>query len=477
MRLPARLSLSTFAVAVVVSPLAWAQEYKHEEVVVTATRTETSVRDVLADVTVIDRQQIESLAPGRSIGEVLQRFAGVQFNSNGGRGTTQGIYIRGASSGYTLLMIDGVRYGSLTAGGPALENMPVELIERIEVLKGSASALYGSDAVGGVIQIFTKRGQGATKPLAGQASVTAGENGHKSGTAGFYGAQNGFDYSLNVSRVVDHGISMSNAKDVNNFNPDRDGFNQTAFTSAIGFKFSNAWRADLNIMHTSGRVFSDTAPYVNPLADMKTEVAKLQLTGKILSNWTSKISIGESKDIQDNKGQGSNNSRYVTKQTEYKWDNDFKIALGTALVGVERLEQNIDVAQPPSWGAYNITKRNINSIFVGLHGMHNAHSWQANLRHDKNSQFGSASSYGLNYGYELNEKLRVYAAHGKSIKAPTFNQLYYQTSGNPALQPEEGKSNEIGLVFTHFNHEAKLLTYNNNINNLIQYKNNQLVNT
>ena len=113
-RTPARFSLTAVALAAALAQAAFANEQKHEEVVVTATRTEANARDVLADVTVIDREQIDSIAPGRSIGEVLQRFAGVQFNSNGGRGNSQGVSIRGAGGGYILLLIDGVRYGSLT---------------------------------------------------------------------------------------------------------------------------------------------------------------------------------------------------------------------------------------------------------------------------------------------------------------------------------------------------------------------------
>lgn len=471
----ARFALTAVAIAATLAQTTFANEQKHEEVVVTATRTESNVRDVLADVTVIDREQIDSVAPGRSVGEILQRFAGVQFNSTGGRGSSQGIYIRGAGNGYTLLLVDGVRYGSLTLGSPALENFPVELIERIEVLKGPASALYGSDAVGGVIQIFTKRGKDAKKPFTPQASFTVGENGHKSGNAGFYGVQNGFDYNLNISRIVDHGISMTNSKEVFNFNQDRDGFNQTAFTGTIGYKFNEKWRADFNVINTKGRVFSDTGAHANPFADMKTEVAKLQITGTVNPIWTSNLSIGQSKDTQDNQGQGAENSLYVTKQTEYKWDNELQTALGTALFGLEKLQQKIIPTDP--WGTYDVKSRDINSVFIGLLGQHQAHSWQINLRNDDNSQFGNATTYGLTYGYELFSGLRAHFSHGKSVKAPTFNQLYYKSAwgaGNPNLTSETGKSNELGLTWQANSHEAKLIYFDNKITNLIQADSNNI---
>ena len=347
---PARFSLTAVALATTLAQAAFANEQTHNDVVVTATRAEVNARDVLADVTVIDREQLESIAPGRSIGEVLQRFAGVQFNSTGGRGTSQGIYIRGAANGYTLLMIDGVRYGSLTLGSPALENIPVELIERIEVLKGPASALYGSDAVGGVIQVFTKRGQGASAPLTGQASVTLGENGHKSTAAGLRGAQNSFDYYVNLSRVVDHGISMTNPKDTYNYNQDRDGFDQTAVTAGLGFTLNKDWRADATFMQSEGTAYADTGSLVNPFVEMRSQATQLKLSGKLSPLLTSKFSIGQSKDKNSNLGRQGGDSLYITEQTEYKWDNEFSTPLGLVIAGVEHLDQTIDVNEPASWG-------------------------------------------------------------------------------------------------------------------------------
>ncbi|MEG2049929.1 MAG: TonB-dependent receptor plug domain-containing protein, partial [Comamonas sp.] len=186
-------------------------ESRMAETVVTATRTESRVDETLADVAVITSAQIETMAPARSAAELLQRLAGgVQLSSNGGRGATQSVFLRGAASTQTLLLIDGVRYGSATSAAPVLENLPLELIDRIEVVKGPASALYGSEAIGGVIQVFTKRGTDAGKPFVGNASVTVGENGYKSGSAGLRGAQGGFDYQIGVNRLVDHGFSATN---------------------------------------------------------------------------------------------------------------------------------------------------------------------------------------------------------------------------------------------------------------------------
>ncbi len=444
-----------------------AQDAQLPQTVVTATRTESRLDETLADVAVITRAQIEAVGPGRSVAEVLQRLAGVQLSSYGGRGHGQTVFLRGTGGSHALLLVDGVRYGSATAAAPVLSNLPLELIERIEVVKGPASALYGSEAVGGVIQVFTKRGQGAGKPFLGNAEVTLGEYGHKSGTVGLRGEQNGFDYQLSLSRVVEHGISATNSHDAWNYDPDRDGFDQTAAQVAVGYAFNADWRVQAQWLQSKGTVFLDEGPG-NPYTDMRTEVGRVQLRGQVLPRWRSTLSVGESTDKQINLESAYGNSHFNTRQTEYKWDNEISTPLGLVLAGLERLEQKVDTSDD-----YAVNKRSIDAVFVGINGSAGRHSWQANVRRDDNSQFGDFTTYGLSYGFELLSGLRAYAAHGKSMRAPSFNDLYYvsawwpQYNGNPHLQPEQGKNNEIGLQWHQGAHSAKLLHFSNKINNLI----------
>jgi vitamin B12 transporter len=145
--------VSAFAVA----PSAFAQSQvttQLKEVVVTATRTQTRADDLVSDVVVLDRAAIEA-STGRTLTEVLARSAGIQMTATGGAGSLSGIFIRGTETRHTILLIDGVRYGTATAGLPNLDSLPLEMVERIEVLKGPGSALYGSDAVGGVVRVPT----------------------------------------------------------------------------------------------------------------------------------------------------------------------------------------------------------------------------------------------------------------------------------------------------------------------------------
>ncbi len=168
------------------------------ETVVTATRSPTRSDELVSDVTVIDRATIEA-STARTLPELLARTAGLQFTANGGLGKNAGVFIRGTEARHTILLIDGVRYGSATAGTPTWEAVPVEMIERIEVLKGPASAIYGADAAGGVVQIFTRKGAKGLHPY---ASVTLGSDSFRELNAGLRGGQDNVSYALGVSQDV-----------------------------------------------------------------------------------------------------------------------------------------------------------------------------------------------------------------------------------------------------------------------------------
>ena len=173
----ARLAVLPLALSSAFASLAFAQTTPAlPETVVTATRVATRADQLTSEVIVVDREAIERSA-GRTLPEVLARTASVQMTSNGGRGKTAGVFIRGTESRHTILLIDGVRYGSATAGTPVWDNIPVDMIERIEVLKGPASALYGPDAAGGVVQIFTRRGTQGFRPAARAAQARPSSGG------------------------------------------------------------------------------------------------------------------------------------------------------------------------------------------------------------------------------------------------------------------------------------------------------------
>lgn len=464
------------ATMAVLAPLSFAvaSEINLATTVVTATRSETKLDDTLADVRVISAEQIRS-APGRSLAEILQRFADVRMASNGGRGNTQSAYIRGSKQ--VVLLIDGVRYGSATMGVPTLESIPLELIERIEVVHGPASALYGSDAIGGVIQVFTKQGKGAHQAWEPNASMTLGSAGYKAADAGFVGVQNGWNYSLRAARVLDPGFSVTNEK-LSAYRPDSDKFHQTSISAALGYAFNADWRLDANFMHSEGEAEYDLdSVYTSngyAIVDasynaIEAQTTQLKLSGVLSPNWSNSLSIARSQDKQSAHHSllGSVDTYadlFSTVQQEYKWNHEVKTPLGLVVAGLEHLEQKVRSSEP-----YDRDSRSTSSLFAGINGSYLQHSWQVNARRDKDSQFGGFNTWGLAYGYELMDGLRGHVSRASSLRAPTFNDLYYPYSGNPALQPESALNNEMGLTWKVQQHQVKWVRFDNKVSNLIAW--------
>jgi vitamin B12 transporter len=185
--------------------------------------------------------QIEA-STARTLPELLARTAGLQMSANGATGKTSSVFIRGTESRHTILLIDGVRFGSATAGTPSWDNIPVEMIERIEVLKGPASALYGSEGVGGVVQIFTRRGKQGFHPY---ASATLGSERWRQWTGGFTGGQGAWTWALGLQQLRERGQSSTNPKvQFGNFNADVDPFTQDAINASLALQINRDWRAD-----------------------------------------------------------------------------------------------------------------------------------------------------------------------------------------------------------------------------------------
>ncbi|MBU1444572.1 MAG: TonB-dependent receptor [Gammaproteobacteria bacterium] len=434
------------------------------ETVVTATRTPARADELVSDTAVIDRAQIERFA-SRTLPDLLARVAGVQVTSNGGRGNPSSVFIRGAENRHTILLIDGVRYGSATLGTPVWDNIPVEMIERIEVVKGPASALYGSDGVGGVVQIFTRQARSGDPAFSPRASTTLGSRGYRQITGGFSGANGPFTYSLDAQRTLDRGFSSTNSKvPFGNYNPDRDPFEQSALNASLGFQLNRDWKIDAGLTYSDGVTHYDDGPDRDTRGKIRTEVAHIGVRGVVLPGWTTQLRYGRSQDSSRAIVAASYSLPGIFKTTEdqYLWQNDIATPIGTVVAGLERREQKVD-----SDTRYTVNARDIDSAFAGLNGSAGAHSWQLNARHDRNTQFGDSNTWFGGYGYRLSPNWRVHASHGTSFVAPSFNQLYYPDFGNTALQPEEGKNTDVGITWSQDGHSVKLVRFDNRIRGFI----------
>lgn len=430
-----------------------------KETVVTAARTSQRVDELVSDVTVITRAEIEK-SVGRTLPEILARASGVQFNSNGGLGKNSSVNIRGAEARHTILLIDGVRYGSATAGAPSWDNIPVDMIERIEILKGPASALYGSEAVGGVVQVFLRKGVKGFNPY---ASVTLGSHDYRQATAGVSGGTGPFTYSLGVQKTRETGFSSTNSKvQFGNFNPDRDGFDQDSLNASLAYQLSPDWKVDAGLLAADSTNHTDDGPNRDTRFKNKTRVARIGVEGNVLAGWKTQLRYNSGSDSSRAIEAATLPSLFKTTQNQLSWQNDVDTPIGVLLAGAEQLQQKID-----SSTAYTVTDRTVNSYFVGLNGSTGPHSWQANLRRDENSQFGGSSTGFGGYGFAISPAWRVNASYGTSFVAPSFNQLYFPNFGNAKLQPERGRNTDLGVTWSDAGQTVKLVHFDNKINGFI----------
>ncbi len=432
------------------------------EVVITGARAPQRVEQALAEVTVIDRTQIEA-AGGRTLAELLAREPGVQFSSNGGLGKSAFVSLRGLETRHTLLLIDGVRYGSATLGTPVWDNLPLDAIERIEIVRGPLSGLYGSDAVGGVVQIFTRGGTPGLKP---DASLTVGSRAYAEGAAGLRFGFGAFDGAVRVQHLRSDGFSATNPNvPFGNFNDDVDGFKQTSATARAGFKFGG-WRADATLLTSKGLTHIDDGPGADARAEMRSEVIALTAQGPVAGPWRTLLRVARSTDELDTLASASAFATLGTIGTEQKqltWENTVATPLGSVLVLAERIEQVVSRPGAP----FAVSDRTITGAGVGLSGNAGLHHWQASLRRDRNSQFGSQSTGSLAWGVDVLPSMRAAASFGTSFVAPSFNQLYFPNFGNPNLLPEEGRQSELSLRWRGVDTSARLAWFDNRIRGYI----------
>jgi vitamin B12 transporter len=444
------------AVAAAFPSLSLAQDARPtlRESVVTATRVETRADELVSDVQVIDRAEIER-STARTLPELLARIAGVQMSANGGRGKNSNIFIRGAENRHTILLIDGVRLGSATAGTPSWETLPVELIDHVEVLKGPASALYGSEGVGGVVQIFTRKGRAGFHP---SAAVTVGSYGFAQASAGLSAGQGDLTYALGARRLVERGFSATLPHvPFGQYNADRDPFRQNAMTASVGYRIHRDWSAEASMVYADGINHFDDGAGLDASAAVRTFIGHLGVKGRVLPSWRTELSFGQGNDTNDNLV-STTPGGFRTQQSQWAWQNDVDTPIGVAVAGLERREQKIQATT-----AYSVTGRMIDSVFAGLNGNAGPHAWQVNVRRDRNSQFGGETTGFAGYGYRFTPNWRVHGSYGTSFVAPSFNQLYFPGFGNPALQPERGRNSDLGLTYTQGAHELKLTHFDNRI--------------
>jgi len=413
-------------------------------VIVTATRTAITADEALSSVTVITRADIERLQP-LSVQDLLTGLPGVSFANSGGIGQQTSLFLRGTNSSHTLVLIDGVRIGSVGNGLPAFEQLPVEQIDRIEIVRGPRSSLYGADAIGGVIQIFTRHGSrdGGLLP---SFSVTTGSDNLLRGQAGLSGGSDHAWYNLSVGAQHTRGINACRIGAGEVFagcftdEPDQDAYTNKNLGANGGYRWDNGAELSGSWLRSLGEIHFDGS-YQNRSRTVQ-QVAGSAFSFNPLQVWKTTLSVGQNLDRYDNYENESFVGYIYSRRNQASWQNDLSVADNQLLtLGVDWQGEHID-----SDTGFLATRRNDTGGYVQYQGTFGRNEVQLSARRDDNSQFGGHNTGAAAWGYHFDDGLRLSASYGSAFHAPTFNDLYYPYgSGNPDLKPEKSRSAELGL--------------------------------
>ena len=451
-------------------------------IVVTPSRTAEPLSKTLGDNSVITRETLDTL-PNGTLSEALIREHSIEGVNLGGPQTVSTINIRGTNSNQSLILIDGVRVNNATNGLPPLNAIPLNSIERIEIVRGTSSSLYGADAIGGVVNIITR--SDTDRPFSAYANTGVGTYASTQYDAGFSGAKDGWSYSLFGGYGQSKGF---NATTQSNYyqNPDSDSYYRSNLGGSLGYTWKpgqtltfQTYQSKVNGSYDAG------APYFGDRGIQTLSNNILTSRNVISSFWTSTLRAGFTTDVyktvnvdasQNFYNTPDGKQHFKTNQSQYVWQNDLTFSpTQTVSLAYERLEQNVDGALAdnisPGVVNYQQTSRFTNSLLAIYRGTWGPQSVQASVRNDDNSQFGNVTTGSLTYGLELTPQWKANIGANTGFRAPNFNELYWPVTpffmGNPTLQPERSQNVEASLQYTTDNTQLGLTLYRNNINNLI----------
>ena len=442
---------------------------KLDSVFVTAIRSPQRLADVLADVTVLTRADIERQAFG-GIADLLRNNGCAEIARNGGPASPSSLYLRGADTRHTLVLIDGMRVDSQATGGASWQALPLSQIERIEVLKGPASAIYGSDAVGGVVQIFTRKGG---SKLSLDLGVAAGNLGTQKLDAGIFGSSGIFDFAVSAAGERSDGFNATlDVPGSFSYVPDRDGYRNHNASVRLGAQLSREHRVEVMGLqsHVDGQYDgSKSKPLIDDHSLQDTKAASANWSAQWLPTLQTQLTLGQSSERYETKP-----SPYLTetKLRNISLNGSYEFSKSQQLNFV--LERRDDELQNSGLTTANGTdKRNQNALALGYLWSAGALSLQAHARHDDDSQFGGVDTGTLAAGYLLSPALRLVGSAGTAFRAPT---LYQRGSvygpdltkvGVAPLAPEHGRNLEFGLKFNAGLSDASITAYRNRVKDLI----------
>jgi len=432
------------------------------EVNVTANRTAQSVDETLAAVTVITRDDIEK-SQAKDLVQLLSGQPGIVTRSTGGLGKTATLIVRGTASSHLLVLIDGVRVGSATLGQASFQDITLAPIERLEIVRGPRSQLYGSDAIGGVLQVFTRKGGKSTRV---DADMGYGSHNTLKGTVGVSGRVESTTYALRLSQLKTDGFNA-----LKDNNPDKDGYENSSVAVRLGHQFNNDAEVSLNVLRSEGNNEYDSAWGLSNLYD--SDFVQQSISGKfeyaINEWWDTQVTAGHSLDKTTNFTNGVEDSNFDTKRKQVSWQNDFLVGDENILtLGADFMREEVEGSSD-----YSVNERDTTGLFFQYQAQLADYDLALGVRHDDSDSYGNRNTYNVAVGRHLTNEVRVMASYGTAFKAPTFNDLYYQdpwgSNGNPNLEPEESSSFELGLIGQQGWGDWSVRAFRTDIDSLIQW--------
>jgi len=443
-----RLSLLVSSLSIAFSQSAFSYEDKPSlpPVVVTATRTPQLQSEALLHTTVITSQQIRD-SQAIDLPALLAREAGLQITQSGGVGSATGMFLRGTDTRQTLVVIDGVPMTKQDATGTvSIEHMMLDQIDRIEVVRGNVSSIYGSGAVGGVIQIFTKAASGAPG-ISG--SVEVGSRNTQRISASARGSADGLTYGLTVSDYVTKGITAVNTRQYLSANPDRDGYRNQSVSGSLAKSWSEGHEIGLRFTNAVGKSDFDSGYGLATDRHLsRTEISSYTIfsNNRISDTWTSRLSMADLADDNTNREYSttSSRSRYQSRTQIAEWSNEIVLSPNwRATAGTNHQWQRFS---SNAYGSAEAYQRNAYSVFGGLEGLIDRHQWQLNARQDETGNLSATTGY-VGYGFQIDQDFKLIANLSNAFSAPPLGYLY-GAYGNSALKPEYARSAEAGIQYS-----------------------------
>lgn len=412
-----------------------------DEILVTATRTARTADASLAAVTIITRSNIER-SQANSLDEVLRAVPDLDISRNGGYGKSTSLFMRGANAGHVLVLVDGVRAASATLGTYSWENLRPEQVERIEIVRGPRAALYGSDAVGGVIQIFTRKADG---PFASAGLGSHGTHQVSAGLGGGMGADHGsWRYSLEAGHFRSDGIPTNAV-----FSRDH-GYENTHFAAGLEGDLAVGLKLNLDFTRAQGHSELDAS---TGNEDFRNQVFSARLAHQVSTTWSQRLTLGHAVDDYTTHSPTSP-SNITTRLSSLSWQHDLAlIPDGLTTLGLDFWR---DRADKDASGSIHQSLDTV-AVFAQQQWRALGSDWVLGLRGDRHDRYGEKTTGSLAWGRDLTPATRLTASWGTAFKAPTVNDLFwpyssdvffgttYITQGNPDVQPESARSLELGL--------------------------------